>query len=67
MVKRWGQTDKQKPRYGCLDILGAIDTQNSAEGPKCSQNEPFLSHIECINILTRIVQMRNGEEMWSNG
>ena len=44
-----------------------IDTQNTAEGPKFSQNEPAQSHLQRMKILKRIIQMRNGEEMGSNG
>ena len=47
--------------------LGYVDTQNSAEEPKCSQNEPTQSYIQHIKILERIIRMRNGEEMGSNG
>ncbi len=41
--------------------------ENSAEEPKFSQNEPSQSHLQHINVFERIVQMRNGEEMGSNG
>jgi hypothetical protein len=67
MVKSWGQTDKYKARYVSLGIWGMFDTQNSAEGPKFIQSKPFQSHLQCIKILARIMQMRNGEEMGSNG
>jgi hypothetical protein len=44
-----------------------IDTQNNAEGQKFSQSEPSQSRLQRIKILKRIIQMRNGEEMGSNG
>ena len=44
-----------------------IDTQNNAESPKFAQNEPTQSRLQHIKILARIIQMRNGEEMVSNG
>ena len=44
MVKRWGQTDKKKPRYGILGIQGTIDTQNSAE----LQNAAKMIHTKAI-------------------
>ncbi len=66
MVKRWGQTDKEKLRYGSLSIWGAIGKQNSAEGPECIQNEPPQSHLQHIKILAWLIQMRNGEKMGSN-
>ena len=44
-----------------------IDTQNIAECPKFIQNEPAQSRLQRIKILARIIQMRNGEEMGSNG
>ena len=66
-MKRCGQTDKYKVRYVSLGIWGMFDTQNSAECPKFMQSKPSHSHLQCIKILARIMQMRNGEEMVSNG
>jgi hypothetical protein len=60
-----GSNNKYKPRYGSLGLWGTIDTKNSAEGPKCSQNETSQSQLQHKKILARIKQMRNDEEMGS--
>jgi hypothetical protein len=53
-------------RFGTQVKLGNL-TRTSPPLPKCSQNEPSQSHLQHIKILARIIQMRNGEEMGSNG
>ncbi len=42
-----------------MGLWGTIDTQSSAEGPKCSQNDPTHNHLQCIKILEWVVQMPN--------
>ena len=66
MVKRWGQMEDQKLRYGSLCICDTIDTPYSAEGPKWGQNKRDQSLSHHITILARLIQVSNGEEMGSN-
>jgi hypothetical protein len=62
-----GQIEAEIWQFVYFLFWRTIDTQNSAEKPKCSQNEPAQSHLQRIKILKRIVQMRNGQEIGSNG
>jgi hypothetical protein len=59
MVKRWGRTDKYNPSYQSLGIWDTIDTRNSAESPKCSQNDiskPFT--------MNKNTQTNHPDEEW---
>ena len=62
---RWGGVILTKRSWDMAvwEFGGMIGKQNNAEGPNFNQNDPPQSHLQCIKILTRLIQMMNGEEM----